>query len=166
MARGRPPGTKNKSSHSAGGDRRSSKYKKQQAAKQARGRQHIADAFANARRQQLETPQWKEHPLSKNNFEASQKLLAKVLDHPSMPKGKSVPTRGIIDQRSDNWDISYDIPSTTNEEESDGFYRRVLIPPAGTPLRTYLDEAKAHIEKNEFWRRRQYYVTGSSSKKR
>mmetsp|Transcript_15262 Transcript_15262/g.37474 ORF Transcript_15262/g.37474 Transcript_15262/m.37474 type:complete len:81 (-) Transcript_15262:1107-1349(-) len=64
MGKGRPPGSKNKTGHSAGGDRKSKKYKDKKQAERARGQRHIAELF-NARRQPKEPPAYIRHPLSK-----------------------------------------------------------------------------------------------------
>ena len=56
-------------------------------------------------------------------IEESQRMLAEVLDHPSMPKGGNVPTLGIIDSTSDNLDVSYDTSRTT-DNETKMYYRR------------------------------------------
>ena len=59
-------------------------------------------------------------------IEESQRMLAEVLDHPSMPKGGNVPTLGIIDSTSDNWDVSYDTSRTT-DNETKMYYRRSIM---------------------------------------
>ena len=155
--RGRHGGTKNPPGHRAGGDRRSAKYKEEklrkEEAEKSKGNQRIRAAFGRA---QQEEPSLIEHPLSEENFKTSQKLLADVLDHPSMPKRKNVPTSGIIDVASEDGNINYDAAPSA-ESTDDEHYRRSLMPPAGTPLRVFLDEAKDEIRKNASWRRRKYF---------
>ena len=77
MARGRPSGSKNKSGHSAGRDRRSRKYNKRLEDEKGEQQQRRTDDFFKQRNKAVEPP-----------------------------KGKNVSTLGIIDSTSDNWDVS------------------------------------------------------------
>ena len=115
---GRTKGSKNKrENHKAGGDRRSARFKK----KQKTGSKESPESFFAKRRQNdsmKSTPQRTPHPMEEKTFKQSQALMAKVLDHESMPKGKFAPNKGFVDTAacSNNWEIEYD----ETEEKANG----------------------------------------------
>ena len=57
------------------------------------------------------------HPLSAELFEESQKLLCDVLDHPSMPKSRSIPDYITGTGPDDEFELDYD--EIENEDDGD-----------------------------------------------
>ena len=107
----RPKGSKNRTNHKAGGDRRSKAYKVKKIhdivarRKTRHGNIRIALARSLAA---PSAPKRTPHPLEEDIYKQTQQMMRDILDHHSMPKGKFVPTSGIIDTASDGWAIYYD----------------------------------------------------------
>lgn len=76
MARWRPSGRKNKSGHSAGGDRRSRKYKKR--LEDEKGKQQNA----------VEPPKWTDHPVCEKKSKNRKECLQKCSITRQCPKGE------------------------------------------------------------------------------
>ncbi|CAJ1963899.1 unnamed protein product [Cylindrotheca closterium] len=162
---GRPKGSKNKkSNHKAGGDRKSKKFQNAKEEKAKRSHEY----FLSRRHQNDPSSAKSPHPMEEAIFKISKELMAEVLDHPSMPKGKFVPNQGTVDFTSGNaWEVKYDeddddrsangigdygIGASSDDDKSSASstrYRQSYTPSQGTPLYNYLMEVQGKIIDDE-----------------
>ncbi|CAJ1961145.1 unnamed protein product [Cylindrotheca closterium] len=103
------------------------------------------------------------HPLQSHHTLWRKQLVAEILDHPSVPKGKFVPNQGTVDFTSGNaWEVKYDedddgsangvgdygIGASSDEDKSSASstrYCQLYTPSQGTPLYNYLMEVQGKI---------------------
>ena len=144
MARGRPKGSKNKSSHNAGGDRRSASFKGTSSSTQAGP---LDAAFAASSKTSNNENAADHSPLpppaaaAAAKFEQQQlsvEKLRQVLQHPSNNYGG----KEYVILEDDGFDYN-------NDDDSDaGCYKRAYVPPKGSALQEYLETFQTRLSKN------------------
>jgi hypothetical protein len=159
-AAGRPKGTKNKDSHNAGGDRRSTGFKSQKQEAEQEKQKKVDDCFkarTAANRKAHADPMPVCHPQSEANLLASCNLLWAELQHPSMPQGRNLPNFCAADVTDETvWSdkeqyddaIDYD---NDNDDDGDDLaskkFRQSYMPPPGSPLFTKLTTTQGPSKK-------------------
>ena len=159
MAKGRQKGAKNKEGHKAGGDRKSEQYKKRKAEKEKEEKKRKDEERAKKKEEwdrriqrnraiRNENPNI-EHPLSPNNLRKSQAMLIEVLNHPSMPKSRNLPSAMVSQEDDDDEDDDdeYCLQCGTDEDGNDSntWYRQAYMPPEASPLKIHLDGVQKRI---------------------
>jgi hypothetical protein len=151
---GRPRGSKNVSSHKAGGDRRSVQYKghrmENKRNKEQKARQDWMTRMASSRQGMSMPKEFVPHPASEELLKKAQELLQLVMAHPSTPKSRNLPDFINMDDKSPTDDqIDYDSDNDENDDETSKKYRRSYMPPEGSILLHYLEGVKEKVRKGE-----------------
>ena len=149
---GRPKGKKNKNTHNAGGDRRSSIFKDSFVQKQAattKKNQVAADRFAarvaaNRQNNYAAVALAISHPKNEVNLQAARNQLWIILEHPSMPQGRNLPsfcaanaTDETVWHDKEHYDegIDYDDDNEDNNDDARiKKFRQSYMPPPDSPL--------------------------------
>ena len=98
--------------------------------------------------------------MEEERFKQSQAMMAKVLDHESMLKGKFAPNKGFIETESgsNNWEIEYGEEEEFSKE-ANGLTkctRRSYLPRPRTLLFEYLDDIRNQIIKDDSIKSQKY----------
>ena len=98
--------------------------------------------------------------MEEERFKQSQAMMAKVLDHESMLKGKFAPNKGFIETESgsNNWEIEYGEEEEFSKEAngSTKCTRRSYLPRPRTLLFEYLDDIRNQIIKDDSIKSQKY----------
>jgi hypothetical protein len=175
---GRPKGKKNKNTHNAGGDRRSSIFKASFVQKQAattKKNQVAADRFAarvaaNRQNNYAAVALAISHPKNEVNLQAARNQLWSILEHPSMPQGRNLPsfcaanaTDETVWHDKEHYDegIDYDDDNEDNNDDARiKKFRQSYMPPPDSPLALKLKSIQKELSIGQMKKR--WFVPSSS----